>query len=60
MDTMAKAARVIGCTRSHLSQLANKWADLLDLPRPGTLKRDEARESYRENRENDHWRNRKC
>jgi hypothetical protein len=58
--TMRLAAPLVRCSPAYLSQCANKWADLLEIPRPKTMKTAEARESYRAARKANHWRKQKC
>lgn len=45
--TMERVADHYGITDSAISEEANKWIDMLDLPRPRAFKSQEARKSYR-------------
>jgi hypothetical protein len=60
LTSMRRAAPRVGCTASYLSQHANKWCDALELPRPKCMKSQEARETYSEERKNNHWRHQTC
>lgn len=58
--TMHLAAKRIGCSPAYISQFANYWADLLEIPRPKGMKSAEARASYKAARKDNHWRKQKC
>lgn len=58
-SSMAEAGRRVGCSTAYISQQANFWIDLLELPRPKGMKTAEGRASYREHRKKNHWRNAK-
>jgi hypothetical protein len=53
-----EAARMTGFTVAAINQAKDFWVRLLDLPRQN-CKSDEAREKYRVNGVNNHWRNRR-
>jgi hypothetical protein len=58
--TQAEAARHLGCCRQYVSEAANKWCDMLELPRPNGMKSSKARITYSTERRGDkHWRARK-
>ena len=58
--TMREAAKKAGCSAAYISQHANYWADLLEIPRPKGMKSPAARASYKTARKKNHWRHQKC
>jgi hypothetical protein len=56
--TEREAARMTGFTVAAINQAKDFWIRLLDIPRQNS-KSDEAREKYRINGINNHWRNRR-